>query len=167
MKLGLIFFILAIPIALIIVILISTASNIQSSSFDVGSDKIPKKACSIERISYEETEYYDVDFNYEVMGTSQETTLKGFDVWAVGEVKVKNVELETGEFEVIQRIQTLNDEPKVSMESRFIMPGEIISFNSEFDVDSGEDFNIGYEIVPPKKTMSREVTKFKEVEVCN
>ena len=103
---------------------------------------------------------------YEHSGATS-TTLHGLDVWAVGEVKVRNVDSETGAFSVEQTFSTLN-RPSQSLKSTlYVMPGETKIFHEEFDISLGEDFKMTYVVMPAQKTLTRTVTKYRDEQQCN
>jgi len=117
----------------------------------------------IEQEPYQDTESYQENLKYESVGTKTGTFLKGFDVWAFGEVPVRNVDSETGKFVVSQTFSTLNGGLKTYTVTQYIMPGETKTFRSEHDIDAGEDFNMKFVITPGTKTLTRTVTKFRDV----
>jgi hypothetical protein len=112
---------------------------------------------------YQAIEEYKVDLKYEVVSATRSTTLNGFDVWAVGEVSIRNVDSETGTFTVKQTFDTLNGGSKSFQSNKYIMVGETKVFREEYDVVAGEDFNVQYVVTPPKKTMTRTVTKYRDL----
>jgi len=127
----------------------------------------PIKTCKMVDASYQATEEYQEPLKYEVVEKTKSTTLKGFDVWAVSEVTVKNVDTETGSFSVLQTFSTLNGQDRTLSSKQYIMPGETKTFREEYDIDLGEDFNVRYSVQPPTKTLTRTVTKYRQEEQCN
>ena len=126
----------------------------------------PIKRCQLIEVPYEVQEEYQVDFRFEVIEPRKDEVLKGFDVWAQGIITVRNVESETGLFTVEQTFRTLNQAPIMRKSSGYIMPGEVKVFVEEFDIDLGEDFEINYVVIPPKRTLTRVVTKYRQEERC-
>ncbi|MDD5615449.1 MAG: hypothetical protein PHH85_04540 [Candidatus Methanoperedens sp.] len=122
-----------------------------------------------EQVAYTEQEPYNayedeqVLLKYEVTNALKSTTLKGFDVWAYGEVTVRNLDSETGSFTVKQTITTLNNPSSTQQSSQFIMPSESKIFRQEYDIDMGDDFNINYIVEPGTKTITKQVTKYRTV----
>jgi len=127
----------------------------------------PIKTCKTVDVPYQVTEEYDVNLKYEVVETLKTPTLKGIlDVWAVGIVKVRNVDSETGTFTVIQTFKTLEDGETSLKSTQYIMPGETKEFEEEYDISAGEDFTVKYQIIPGTKKETRIVTKYKQEERC-
>lgn len=128
----------------------------------------PIQKCKMVDVPYETTEEYSVDLKYEVVEDTKTTIFKGIlDVWAVGIVKVKNVDSETGEFTVTQIFKTLEDGETSLKSAHYIMPGEAIEFREEYDISSGEDFTVQYQVIPGTKKETRIVTKYRQEEQCN
>lgn len=112
---------------------------------------------------YQATEEYQVDMKYEVVTGSKSTFNKGFDVWARGDVTIRNVDTETGMFTVSQTFKTLSDPAQTFTSNQYIMSGESKAFTEQYDVDLSEDFNVNYVVTPAKKTLTRTVTKYRTV----
>ena len=127
----------------------------------------PIQNCKNVQVPYQATEEYQIDMKYEVISFEKESVVKLLDLWARGTVGIRNVDSETGSFTVEQTITTLEGSPRTLSSSQYIMSGETKSFVEEFDVDLGEDFYINYKVSPPKKTLTRTVTKYRTEEVCN
>jgi len=125
----------------------------------------PLKICKMVDVPYQATEEYQVPLKYEYSGM-QTTTLHGFDVWAVGEVTIKNVDSETGLFTVSQTFTTLNRQTQTKSSSHYVMSGESVIFHEEYDISLGEDFKMTYTVQPPTKTLTRTVTKYRQEEQC-
>lgn len=127
----------------------------------------PIKTCKTVDVPYQVTEEYDVPLKYEVADASKTTTFKGvLDVWAVGIVKIRNVDSETASFTVTQMFKTLEDEETSSKSTQYIMPGETKEFREEYDITSGEDFTVQYQVIPGTKKETRTVTKYRQEEQC-
>ena len=128
----------------------------------------PIKTCKTVDVPYQVAEEYDVNLKYEVVEASRTTTFKGFlDVWALGIVKVRNVDSETGTFTVTQFFKTLERGEKSFQSSQYIMPGETKEFEEEYDITTGEDFTVQYRVIPGTKKETRTVTKYKQEEICD
>ena len=91
----------------------------------------PIQTCKNVEVSYQDTEYYTENYKYEVVGSVSGTFLKGFDVYAEGNVQVRNVDSETGSFIVQQTFSTL-DGAKTLSSTQYIMPGETKTFTEEY-----------------------------------
>lgn len=163
---------LLIFIIVIIVVAISGCTSNDGSSVKLTS---PIENCKMvnvpyqEQVAYTEKEPYTANENiqvplkYEVTSAVKDTTFKGFDVWAYGEVTVRNVDTETGTFIVEQTITTLNSLPSTKRSSHYIMPGESKNFREEYDIKSGEDYNIKYTVEAGTKTVIQQVTKYRTI----
>src|SRR3989344_1912452 len=126
----------------------------------------PIKTCKTVSVPYEVQEEYQVPLKYEVLERTKTNTLKGFDLWTIGIVRLRNVDSETGMFTVEQTFKTLDSE-KTLKSSNYVMPGEVKEFRNEFDIDLGEDVTISYKVIPDKKTLTRTVTKYRQEERCD
>jgi hypothetical protein len=150
-----------------------TLSNEESadSTFKLQS---PIKTCRMVEVPYEEqeayidqepyqaTEEYQENLKYEVVRHKPDTTLHGFDVWATGDIDVRNVDSETGTFTVEQSFRTLAGTRSYSS-SQYIMPGETKNFHQEHDIDRDDKFELSYSVIPGQKTLTRQVTRFRDV----
>lgn len=116
-----------------------------------------------EQEPYTALEDQQVTLKYEVTKAISGTTDKGFDIWAYGEVTVKNVDSETGSFTVEQTFTTLNKLPNTMRTTNYIMSGESKIFREEYDIKLGEDFNMKYVVQPGTKTVTKQVTKYRAV----
>lgn len=125
----------------------------------------PLKICKMVDVPYQATEEYQEPLKYEYSGRT-DTTLHGFDIWAVGEVTVKNVDTETGLFTVLQTFTTLNGQGTKSS-THYVMSGESVIFHEEYDITLGEDFKMTFLVQAPTKTLTRTVTKYRQEEQCN
>lgn len=134
----------------------------------------PLKSCRMVDVPYEDlesyttsepyqaTEEYTVDLKYENTAKSS-TSNTNFDVKAVGEVSIRNVDSETGRFAVSQTFTTLKRPSQTLTTSYYIMPGETKTFEEEYDIDFGEDFKMTYIVTPGQKTLIRQVTAYRDV----
>lgn len=159
-------------IAIIVVVALSGCTSNDGSSVKITS---PIKNCKMvdvpyqEQVAYNEEEPYtayeniQVSLKYEVTSAIKDTTFKGFDVWAYGEITVRNIDTETGTFTVEQTITTLNKPQSTKKSSQYIMSGESKIFRAEYDIDAGDDFNINYIVEPGTKTITQQVTKYRTV----
>ena len=150
--------------------------NNPSSGNIINNDNSKKVVCKEIQVPYQDTESYieqepyqatveyKVNLKYEVVNNYKETFYEGFlDVWARGIVEVRNVDSETGSFTVKQTFKTLEDGSNDFTSSQYIMPGETKIFTKEYDISAGEDFDVSYVITPPQKTLTRTVTKWRDV----
>ena len=151
-------------VIMVVVVLIVVNSTSNFTGLAITS---PIKTCKNIEVPYQATEEYRVPLKYEVVSATKETTLNGFDVWAVSDVIVRNVDSETGTFIVTQTFKTLNKAPQTFQSNQYIMPGEKKDFHEEFDINLGEDFNVDYRINPSEKTLTRVVTKYRTEQQCS
>ena len=118
-----------------------------------------------EQEPYQATEEYNKYLN---------ATFTSFNKWedfnfgkgyiAKARVKLKNLDNEGGWFTVEFTWKTLNDQEVNHDVRHYIEPDEVIEFEDEYDIESGEDFKVfySYQSDPIKKTKT--VTKFKDVQ---
>jgi len=124
------------------------------------------KTCTTVQVPYDSVENYQVDMKFEQSG-SKGTTLHGLDVWAYGNVNIRNVDSETGAFTVAQTFTTLNRPSQTLTSTQYVMPGETKTFHQEYDINLGEDFNMNYVVTPAQKTLTRTVTLYRDEQQCN
>ncbi len=145
--------------------------DINSSSFTSNVIKegsvIEKKNCVEVSVPYESTENYNYYLKLQD-GSAVNQEKFEFDrgFYRQAQIDIKNLDNEGGWVVVTINWETLDD--KFTDKVRhYIEPDEIIEFNSEFDVDMGEDnkFNYNYKSEPIQKT--RTVTKYKTETVCD
>jgi hypothetical protein len=103
-------------LAVVVIVFVVISSTGRLTGFAVTS---PIKTCKnvevpyefqesyLEQEPYQATEEYQVPLKYEVVSATNYPGNHGFDYWAVSEVKVRNVDSETGLFTVEQTIKTL------------------------------------------------------------
>jgi len=126
----------------------------------------PVQMCKWVDVPYQATEEYQEPFMHEDINTTF-TTLNDPDTEiAVGEVNVRNVDSETGLFTVTQTFTRPGEEPQTKSTTRYIMSGESVAFQEEFDIVLGEEYNIAFTVESPTKTMTRTVTKTKLEKQC-
>lgn len=129
--------------------------------------KVPYEAMEYytEREPYQAIEEYDVDLKYSVIEAYHRGSISQITNYRVkGIVSVKNVDSETGLFTVKMTFTTLNRDKKTLSSSKYIMPGETVEFNQYYDINLGEDVNFVYQVIPDQKTLTRIVTKYRDVE---
>ena len=146
-------------VAAVVLVFIVISSTGRLTGFTVTS---PIKTCRNVEVPYQATEEYRVPLKYEVVSTTKDTTLHGFDVWATADV-----DSETGTFTVTQTFKTLNRQPQTLQSSQYIMPAEMKGFHHEFDINLGEDFNVDYTITPSEKILTRTITKYRTEQKCD
>jgi len=114
-------------------------------------------------VQYEEQEEYTEPLKYEVIEAKKEGYLDflKFNYLTKGSVKVKNVDIETGDFIVEQTFETLNDPPVTNKTKKRITAGETLEFVEIYDSDEGEDVRHTYKIIPNGITKFRTVTKYR------
>ncbi|MCK5026047.1 MAG: hypothetical protein KAS15_05615, partial [Nanoarchaeota archaeon] len=61
-----------------------------------------------------------------------------------------------------------NGTSKTIISTQMIMPGETKEFKEETVVDTEieEEIHIGGMVIPPEKTLTRNITKYRQEEVC-
>ena len=149
-----------------------TSSGDESSNIKLNS---PIQNCKMVDVPYEvqvaytEQEPYtanvdeEVKLKYEIIESTTTTTDKGFDIWAVGKVTIRNMDSETGSFKVEQYFSTLNDPKITRTSSQYIMQGESNIFREQVDIDLFEDFSMEYRVYPGTKIITKQVTKYRTV----
>lgn len=151
----------------LIFILIACSSNKKEGSFTGFALSNPIKTCRNVEVPYQITEEYQVPLKYEIISAEQDGTSSNFNYFTTLTVKVRNVDSETGLFQVKMSFKTLNDQQTKEQVSHYIMPGEIKEFYQTYDSDLGEDVKSEYVIVPGQKTLTRTVTKYKTEQRCD
>ena len=111
-----------------LIIIILLGISVSGCTSDDGSSSVkltnPIQDCRMVKVPYEVQESYtvqepytayediEVPLKYDTIERIKSTTLKGLDVWAYGEVTVRNVDSETGSFRVLQTFSALNKPDK-------------------------------------------------------
>ena len=161
--------VIIVAIILVFTIMSSTGRFI---GFAVSS---PIKTCNNVQVSYEEqeayqedepyqaTEEYQVPLKYEVISAQEGSTSHNFNYFKTLTVNVRNVDSETGLFTVGMTFRTLKDSGTTRDSTQYIVPSETKSFYQEYDSDLGEDVDMKYLVIPPEKTLTRIVTKYRTV----
>lgn len=122
--------------------------------------------CKNIQVPYQETEYYDYYLKAQLINTDIDFP---FDLrlgqYALGTVKLRNIDDEAGWFTVTFNWQTLNDK-WIGRVRHYIEPDETVTFESKYDITIGEDtkFTHSYKSDPIQK--SRVVTKYRTEEKC-
>ena len=127
------------------------------------------KICKIMNVSYEEPEeYQEGTLAYEITSTYKYTNFKDNVIIGGSVVTVKNAETQSGNFTVEVTFTLANGTSKTLQLEQIIPAGESKGFTQETVVDTEieEDINIAGRVIPPAKIMTRNVTKYKEEEVC-
>jgi len=129
-----------------------------------------KKNCQEKQVPYDSKEEYqgfedvDVNLKYETMSaSSRESYSELFNVRYKGMVNLKNVDDETGHFNVKMTFETLDDGIFKDSIGGYIQPGESKEFEIYYDIDAGEDVDWSYVITPGTKTITKPVTKHRIV----
>lgn len=136
-----------------------------------------KENCKEVRVPYDVTEDYiekepyqgfedvQVDLKYEHNGYHRESysDFLNTGVRDKGIVNIKNVDSETGYFTVKMYFTTLEDGTKAEQTSGYAQPSETKEFSAYYDIDSGEDVEWRYEVIPGKKIVTKPVTKYRDV----
>lgn len=112
---------------------------------------------------YQAIEEYQVPMKYEVVSAVESSGTSKFNYYKSLTVKVRNVDSETGSFTVRMFFRTLNDPETTEDVTHYIVPGEVKTFYQEYDSDYGEDVDMRYVVIPPDKTLTRMVTKYRTV----
>lgn len=112
---------------------------------------------------YQAIEEYQVPMKYEVVSAVEGSGTSKFNYYKSLTVKVRNVDSETGSFTVRMFFRTLNDPETTEDVTNYIVPGEVKTFYQEYDSDYGEDVDMRYAVIPPDKTLTRMVTKYRTV----
>jgi hypothetical protein len=121
------------------------------------------KTCKMVDVQHSATIEYTEPMQYTDTITKH-TTLQGLEVWAVGEVTIKNIDTETGTFTVSQTfIFDRQSETKTSTQE--IQPGESKVFLEEIKIMS-QDFNVEYTVQAPMKNTTRTLTRYNMEQVC-
>ncbi|MBW2989125.1 hypothetical protein KY358_02275 [Candidatus Woesearchaeota archaeon] len=119
----------------------------------------------LEREPYQAIEEYNVDLKYQVVESYHRGSISDpFNYKEKGIIRVKNVDSETGIFKVEMTFTTLDRGRKTLSSTKYIMSGETVEFNQYYDIDLGEDVNFNYRVIPGKKTLTRTVTKYRDIQ---
>ena len=117
----------------------------------------------IEKEPYQGFEDVQVDLKYEHNGYHRESYSELFNVRDKGIVNIKNVDTETGYFSVKMYFTTLGDGTTTEHTGGYVQPSETKEFNIYYDIDSGEDVQWRYEVTPGQKTVTKPVTKYRDI----
>ena len=127
------------------------------------------KTCEIMNVSYEEPEeYQEGTLAYEITSTYKYTDFKNNSIIGGSVVKVKNTDTQSGNFTVEVTFILSNRTSKTLQLEQMIPAGESKDFKQEtiVDTDVEEDIHIGGMVIPPEKTLTRNITKYRQEEVC-
>ena len=114
------------------------------------------------QVPYEEQESYTTELEYEVVDSKATGSSSGFLNYVTkGTVKIRNTDIETGEFIVEQTFDTLNDDPVTYKTKKRITAGETVEFIETYDSELGEDVKLTYNVIPSSITKFRTVTKYR------
>src|SRR3989344_3953777 len=116
-------------LGLLIFFVFSSISNNNISSGVTGfSITNPLKTCKLVDVPYQAVEEYYEPLKFEVVSAINDIFYRGFDVWAYSEVRVRNVDTETGTFTVKQNLDAFKHGQDTKTSSSYVMPGETKSF---------------------------------------
>lgn len=119
-------------------------------------------------VSYQEQEAYTEPLKYEVVEERTYGTISGLNTVTKGVVRIKNIDIETGEFTVEQTFITLNDPPKTYKTTKRITSGETTEFVETYDSDRNEDVKRTFIVKSSSLTKFRTVTKVRpEIRIRN
>ena len=127
------------------------------------------KTCEIMNVSYEEPEeYQEGTLAYEITSTYKYTNFKDNATIGGSVVKVKNSDTQPGNFTVEVTFTLANGTSKTLQLEQMIPAGESKDFKQETIVDTEieENIDIGGSVIPPEKTLTRNITKYRQEEVC-
>lgn len=127
------------------------------------------KICEIMNVSYEEPEEYkEGTLVYEISSTYKYNDLDGSNIIGGSVVIVKNTDTQSGNFTVEVTFILVNGTSKTLQLAQMIPAGESKDFKQEtiVDTDVEEDILVSGSVIPPEKTLIRNVTKYRMEEVC-
>lgn len=127
------------------------------------------KICEIMNVSYEEPEeYQEGTLAYEITSTYKYNNFKNNVIIGGSVVTVKNADTQSGNFTVEVTFTLANGTSKILQLAQIIPAGESKEFKQEtvVDTDVEEAIHVGGMVIPPAKLMARNVTKYREEEVC-
>lgn len=117
----------------------------------------------VDREPYQGFEDAQVNLKFEQSGYSRESYSELFNVRYKGIVNIKNVDSETGYFTVKMYFTTLKDGTTSKQTGGYVQPSETKEFDIYYDIDAGEDVQWRYEVIPGQKTITKPVTKYRDV----
>ncbi len=133
-------------------------------SYSCRDVQVPYNETEYVRESYQDVEYYDEYLSAVIVSRTHDTGLNmKYGAYASSELKLKNTDDEAGWFTVTFRWETLKDGVTERKVRHYIEPEETITFDSIYDIDSGEDYSVTHAFLSDPIQKSRTVTKWKTV----
>ncbi len=114
-------------------------------------------------VPYSETTSEEVLLKYVVTEANNITRYYNYSTYVVGNVWVKNVDTETGEFRVAADL-TVDKKTTTQTLAYILTPGAAKRFYFEFQLPKDNiGFGYKYTVTPPTKTVTQTTTKYKQV----
>ena len=121
------------------------------------------KTQETELAPYQETTTEEVLLKYVVTEANNITRYYNYSTYVVGNVWLKNVDTETGEFKVTADL-TVNKKTTTHTLAYVLTSGAAKRFYFEFQLpQDNAKFDYKYTVVPPTKTVTQTTTKYKQI----
>ncbi len=121
------------------------------------------KTQETELAPYQESTSAEVPLKYVVTEANNITRYYNYSTYVVGNVWLKNVDTETGEFRVAADL-TVNGKTTTHTLAYVLTSGAAKRFYFEFQLPhDGASFGYKYTVTPPTKTVTQTTTKYKQV----
>ncbi len=116
-----------------------------------------------ELVPYSETTSEEVPLKYVVTEANNITRYYNYSTYVVGNVWLKNVDTETGEFKVAADL-TIDKKTTTQTVAYVLTPGTLKRFYFEFQLPKDNiGFGYKYTVAPPTKTVTQTTTKYKQI----
>ncbi len=116
-----------------------------------------------ELVPYQEIASEEVPLKYVVTEANNITRYYNYSTYVVGNVWVKNVDTETGEFRVSADL-TIDKKATTQTVAYVLTPGTLKRFYFEFQLPRDNiGFGYKYIVTPPIKTVTQTTTKYKQI----
>ncbi len=151
-----------------VLVLLALAILIASVALSLTLQKQEKKEPIIkteetELVPYQETASEEVPLKYVVTEANNITRYYNYSTYVVGNVWLKNVDTETGEFRIAADL-TLDKKTTTQTVAYVLTPGTLKRFYFEFQLPRDNiGFGYKYTVTPPTKTVTQTTTKYKQI----
>ena len=133
---------------------------------DCKNVQVPYDDCKNVQVPYQATEYYNYNLEAQAVSNTLESPWSlELGTYALGKVKLKNIDDQAGWFTVTFYWRTLKNS-RTDNVRHYIEPDETILFESTWDIKTGEDTEYEYTYISDPVQKSRVVTKYKTEQKC-